>query len=72
MLVKQRDVGFLGSWARLIVEWIIGGAITHNRPAKSSKELITANEIAIVAQILENDIFFQTEFGISAGLFHLT
>lgn len=44
---------------------------SHNKPAKSSKPLITANDRVIVAQILENDEFFQIELGISAGLFFL-
>lgn len=47
-------------------------AIAHNKLAKSSIELRAAFEMATVAQILENDVFFQSEFGINAGLPLLT
>lgn len=46
--------------------------ITHDKAAKSSMELITASDSATVVQTLEKDMFFQSELGISAGLFPLT
>jgi hypothetical protein len=41
---------------------------TYNKLAKSSMELMTAFDMAIVAQMLEKAVFRHSEFGIRAGL----
>jgi hypothetical protein len=41
---------------------------TYNKLAKSSMELMTALDMAIVAQMLEKAVFRHSEFGIRAGL----
>lgn len=54
-------------------EWVdrtkpTGSRATYNKLANSSIAVVTPNESAIIAQTLEKAVFFQSEFGIRAGL----
>jgi hypothetical protein len=50
----------------------MGRREAYNKLANSSIEVTTAVEMARIAQMLENAVFFHSELGMRAGLFLLT